>query len=63
MDELGQHKEPDYEKAELDLLRAALQKTHEERFRTMTKLMKLNIMLKKAKIVHQPLSATNKKAI
>ena len=56
MTEFPEHKEPDYEKAELDLLRAALQKTHEERFTTMTKLMKLSILLRKAKIVHQPLS-------
>ncbi len=59
--ELPEHKEPDYEKAELDLLRDALLKTHEERFKTMVKLMKRSVMLKNAKIVHKPLSATNKK--
>lgn len=63
MDERQEHIEPDYEKAELDLLRDALKKTHEERFLTMTKLMKLGIMLRKAKVIHQPLSATDKKAI
>ncbi len=60
MDEVQQHKEPDYEKAELDLLRDALQKTHEERFKIMTRLMKRSIMFRNAKIVHQPLSATEK---
>ncbi len=54
------YKEPDYEKAELDLLRDALKRMHEERFRTMTKLMKIGLMLKNAKVVHKPLSATNK---
>ena len=44
-------------------MRDALKKTHEERFLTMTKLMKLGIMFRNAKIVHQPLSATNKKAM
>ena len=39
MDEVQQHKEPDYEKAELDLLREALQKTHEERFKKLMTLM------------------------
>lgn len=55
-----EHKEPDYEKAELDLLRDALKKTHEERFFIMTKLMKRSIMFKNAKVVHKPLSATDK---
>ena len=62
-DELSEeHKEPDYEKAELDLLRDALKKTHEERFFTMTKLIKQGIMMKNAKVGHKPLSATNKKS-
>ena len=43
-----------YEKAETDLLRAALKRTHEERFLMMTRLMKMNIMFKKAKITHTP---------
>ena len=63
MNEIGEHREPDYEKAELDLIRDALKKTHEERFKTMMKLMRRGIMLKNAKIVHQPLSATNKETI
>ena len=56
-----ERREPDYEKAELDLLRESLKKTHEERFLTMTKLMKRSLMLKNAKVVHKPLSATNKR--
>ncbi len=58
-----EHREPDYEKAELDLLRDALKKTHEERFFTLTKLMKQGIMLKNANVVHKPLSASNKKSL
>jgi hypothetical protein len=46
--------QPDYEKAEMDLLRAALKKTYTERFKTMTTLMKMNIMFRRAKITHQP---------
>lgn len=44
----------DYEKAEMDLLRAALKRTHQERFLVMTRLMKIGVMLKKAKITHTP---------
>jgi len=44
-----------YEKAEMDQLRAALKRTPEERFFTMTKLIKLGFMLKKAKLTHQTL--------
>jgi hypothetical protein len=49
-------KEPDacYEKAETDLLRAALLKTPTERFLMTTKLFKIGMMLKKAKVTHQP---------
>lgn len=43
-----------YEKAEMDLLRDALKKTDIERFLMMTKLMKMNIMLKNAKVTHKP---------
>lgn len=45
--------QPDYEKAELDLLRAALRRSYTERFKMMTTLMKMNIMLKKAKVTHK----------
>ncbi len=43
----------DYEKAELDLIRNALKRTHTERFEVLMSLIKTNIMLKKAKITHQ----------
>jgi hypothetical protein len=46
--------QPDYEKAEMDLLRDALKRTHEERFFVMTKLMRMSIMLKNAKVTHKP---------
>lgn len=44
---------PDYEKAEMDLLRDALKKTYIERFETMMNLIKMNLMFRKAKIIHQ----------
>lgn len=43
-----------YEKAEMDLLRDALKRTHKERFLMMTRLMKMNIMFKNAKVTHTP---------
>lgn len=46
--------EPDYEKAEMDLIRDALKKNHTERFRMMTTLMKMNRMFREAKITHKP---------
>lgn len=53
--------EPDafYEKAEMDQLRNSLKLSHKERFLVMTKLMKIGMMLKKAKITHQPISSTD----
>ncbi len=45
--------EPDYEKAEMDLLRDALRKSYMERFETMMNLIKMNRMLRKAKIISQ----------
>ena len=41
---------PDYEKAELDLLRDGLKRSYTERFDKMMQLIKRGIMLKKAKI-------------
>jgi hypothetical protein len=41
---------PDYEKAELDLLRHALKRSYTERFDKMMQLIKMNIMLRNAKI-------------
>lgn len=40
-----------YEKNEMDQLRASLKLSHKERFLVMTRLMKSNIMLSKAKII------------
>lgn len=45
--------QPDYDKAEMDLLREALKKSYTERFKTMTTLMKMNIMFRRAKITHK----------
>jgi hypothetical protein len=42
----------DYEKAEMDQLREALQRTYTERFFVMTKLMKRGKMLKNAKMIY-----------
>jgi len=39
----------DYKKAEEDLLKKGLSSTYTERFHTMAKLMKLNMILKSAK--------------
>jgi len=44
----------DYEKAELDQLKLALTRSYTERFFIMTRLMKMDIMLRNAKITHQP---------
>ena len=43
----------DYEKAEMDLLRNALKMSYSERFFVMTRLMKMDIMLRNAKITHK----------
>jgi len=55
-----QEPQPDYEKAELDLLRDALRKTYAERFKMMTTLMKMNILFSKAKIIHKPFKNENR---
>lgn len=49
-----QQLQPDYEKAELDMLRAALKRTHTQRFEMMMTLMKVGFTLKKAEIIHRP---------
>lgn len=43
----------DYEKATVDLLKTALKRSYTERFHTMTKLMKMNIMFRQANIKHK----------
>jgi hypothetical protein len=50
-------KEPsaNYEKAEMDLLKSALKRTHTERFHMMAKLMKMNLMLRQATVKHKSL--------
>lgn len=53
---LNEPLQPDYEKAEMDLLRDALNRTPAQRFEMMTRLMKINFTLRKAKITHKPLS-------
>lgn len=42
--------QPDYEKAEMDLLRDALKRSYTERFKMMATLMKIGFMMKRAKI-------------
>lgn len=51
--------QPDYEKAEMDLLRDALKRTYKERFLMATTLYKVQQTMKKAKITHTP-SLNNK---
>lgn len=51
----------DYEKAEIDSLRNALKMSYTERFFVMTRLMKMDIMLRNAKIIHQPDYKSDKK--
>lgn len=48
--------EPDagYEKAEMDLLRDALNRSYTERFLMATTLYKVQLTMKKAKITHKP---------
>ncbi|HTN21941.1 MAG TPA: hypothetical protein VL125_15775 [Pelobium sp.] len=44
----------DYEKAEMDLLRNAMKHSYTERFLMMTTLMKMDKMLRQAKVTHKP---------
>ena len=44
----------DYEKAEMDSLKLALSRSYTERFLIMTRLMKMDMMFRKAKITHKP---------
>ncbi|MDP2336324.1 MAG: hypothetical protein Q8N05_07715 [Bacteroidota bacterium] len=48
----------DYEKAEIDLLKAALKRSYTERFHVMSKLMKMNLMFRQAVIKHKTLPAS-----
>lgn len=49
----------DYEKAEMDLLKNALQRSYTERFHTMTTLMKMNKMFRQAEIKHKKLPSSD----
>ncbi len=49
----------DYEKAENDLLRSALNRTYEQRFHMMANLMKMNMMFRQAQIKHKVLSSSD----
>ena len=44
----------DFEKAEMDSLKLALSRSYTERFLIMTRLMKMDMMFRKAKITHKP---------
>lgn len=44
----------DYGKAEMDLLRDALKRTPTERFNMLMQLIKVDIMLRNAKVTHKP---------
>ena len=48
-----QEPEADYKKSEEDMLKRALSSSFTERFHTMARLMKMNMILKSAKIVHK----------
>jgi len=49
-----QEPEADFEKASIDLLRDGLKRSYAERFKMMTTLMKLGIMVRNAKSTHKP---------
>ena len=46
--------QPDYEKAEMDLLRDGLKRTHKERFLFLNQLIKIQKTLQRANITHKP---------
>lgn len=50
-----------YEKAEDDLLKLALTRSYTERFFIMTRLMKMDMMFRSAKITHQPFENLDEK--
>ena len=45
---------PDFEKAEMDLLREGLRRSYKERFLMATKLYKIQQTMKRAVITHKP---------
>ncbi|ANE52265.1 hypothetical protein [Flavisolibacter tropicus] len=46
--------EPDYEKAEMDLLRDGLKRSYKERFLFLNQLIKIQRTMQRAKITHKP---------
>jgi len=48
---------PDYEKADMDLLRDGLKRTYKERFLMITRLYKIQQTLNKATVIHRPFTA------
>jgi hypothetical protein len=52
--DMMQEPQPDYEKAELDLLRDALKRNYKERFLMATRLYKIQKTISKAKIIRKP---------
>lgn len=53
-DHSSQHQRPDFEKAELDLLKENLSRSYKERFLMATRLYKIQQTMKKAVITHKP---------
>lgn len=50
----SQKQQPDYEKAERDLLKESLSRSYKERFLMATRLYKIQQTMKKAVITHKP---------
>ena len=53
-DQLAYRQIPDFEKAEMDLLRESLQRSYKERFLMATRLYKIQQTMNKAIITHKP---------
>ena len=53
-DQLPSEHIPDFEKAEMDLLRESLRLSYKERFLMATRLYKIQQTMKKAVITHKP---------
>lgn len=53
-DHIFQSQLPDFEKAELDLLKENLSRSYKERFLMTTRLYKIQQTMKKAVITHKP---------
>jgi hypothetical protein len=49
-----QQQQPDFEKAEIDLLKENLSRSYKERFLMATRLYKIQQTMKKAVITHKP---------